>query len=81
MMPDNTSKYAQMLDELAEEFPELAKEAQSLQAELGSAEAPEDSFDDLGDMDFSEEEEPLPGAKKAIPSDLLDEEEDEEELY
>ncbi len=76
---EETMDYMGMLDKLAEEYPELEKTASKLTGELEEM-MPMDGEEDIG-MEPGEEELPLEeeGEFAPIPTDLEDEELEEEE--
>lgn len=72
---ENAGKFEEMLDMLMDEYPNLKDEAMALKDSLSAeGKAPME-----GEEDMAAEEEPvMPGAFKAIPPELEDEESEEE---
>jgi hypothetical protein len=74
-------KFADMLDQLIDAYPELQKDASALKDKLAAQESDADFEMEEGDFDaeLPEEEPVMPGAFKPIPKELQDEDEEEEE--
>ena len=69
--------YEDMLDKLASEYPELAKQAEALSAKMTEVEPSEVLDEEEDDLTM------MPGTEESIPPELMDEEEapEEEEEY
>ena len=71
---EESGQYAELLDKLAEDYPELGPEVDALNSKLEEI-MPMDSMDD----EMPEEAPMMPGDMDAIPPELMDEEEMEDE--
>lgn len=66
MPKDSMEMYSDMLEKLANQYPELEEEASALSSKMMS-------MDEMG-LEEEEEELKMPGDLEEIPADLLDEE-------
>lgn len=65
--------FAEMLDEMMDQYPQAADEIAALQAKVGESMAGEE------ELGIKEEAAEMPGMLKPIPKDLMDDEEEDEE--